>query len=84
MRWQPVWTERAIKDADRLDARVRERIVAAVERHAATEQGDVMRLQGRDREWRLRVGDRRVLFAYRHEDGTLLILRILPRGRAYR
>ena len=58
--------------------------MTAVERHAATEQGDVVRLQGRDREWRLRVGDWRVLFAYQHEDGTLLILRILPRERAYR
>ena len=84
MSWRPVWTEQALKDAERLDARVRERVVAAVERHAANEHGDVKRLRGREREWRLRVGDWRVLFAYDHDAGLLLVLRVLPPARAYR
>lgn len=83
MIWQPIWTEQALKDVERLDAQHRERVVAAVERHASTESGDVKRLQGREREWRLRVGKWRVLFAYDREAGTLLILRVPPRALAY-
>lgn len=41
-----------------------------------------MPLKGRD-EWRLRVGDWRVIFARDSDAKTLTILRILPRGRAY-
>ncbi len=34
-------------------------------------------------EWRLRVGDLRVRFAYVEEDDVILVLRVLPRGKAY-
>jgi mRNA interferase RelE/StbE len=82
--WTLEWTERALKDLARLDKRTRERIVAAVERLAATGEGDVRRLHGRDRDlYRLRVGEWRVLFTVL--DGlVLLVLRVLPRGSAYR
>lgn len=39
---------------------------------------------GRDDEWRLRVGDWRVRFTRNSDTRTVLILRVLPRGRAYR
>lgn len=78
---QVEWTERALKDAARLDRRQRERIIAAIDRLAVTGQGDSKRLQGREHEWRLRVGNWRIRFEYR--DGTLVILRVLPRGSAY-
>lgn len=45
--------------------------------------GDVTRLKGRH-EWRLRVGDWRVLFRRDAEVQTIEVLRVLPRGRAYR
>lgn len=34
-------------------------------------------------EWRLRVGDVRVRFAYIPDDDVILVLRVLPRGKAY-
>ena len=44
--------------------------------------GDVVKLAGGE-EWRLRVGDWRVRFA-RDDSGTIIVTRVLPRGRVYR
>lgn len=64
MTLQVCWTDRALKDAARLDRRTRERIVAALERLAASRQGNIRRLQETKSEiLRLRVGDWRVLFS---------------------
>jgi mRNA-degrading endonuclease RelE of RelBE toxin-antitoxin system len=63
VRWRVVWTERALKEADRLDPKVRQRIVAALDRYAADEHGDVVRLEAVEPpEWRLRVGTWRIRF----------------------
>jgi mRNA interferase RelE/StbE len=45
--------------------------------------GDVTRLSGTD-EWRFRVGDWRVRFQRDDAARVIYVLRILPRGRAYR
>ena len=45
--------------------------------------GDVRRLQGRD-EWRLRVGEWRVVFTIKTDVKTILVLTVAPRGRAYK
>lgn len=44
--------------------------------------GDVRRLS-RD-EWRLRVGDWRIRFGRDEDARVIVVLRVLPRGRAYR
>ncbi len=76
------WSSRARKDFDALDRVVSQRVEAAIERFAGGD-GDVRRLTGVEPPlFRLRVGDWRVLF--RSEDETILILRILPRDKAYR
>jgi mRNA-degrading endonuclease RelE of RelBE toxin-antitoxin system len=79
-----IWTEHALEDAERLDVRTRERIVAAIDRLATTGHGDLNRLHGRDREFRLRVGDWRVLLTLDPDTGNIVILRVLRRDRAYR
>jgi mRNA interferase RelE/StbE len=79
-----VWTERSVDDLKNLDVKTRDRILRAVERLAATGQGDVRRLEGPEREWRLRVGDWRVRFTHDFDQQTVTVLRVLPRGRAYR
>jgi hypothetical protein len=56
---------------------MRERIRRAIARFANTGQGDVTRLQGDEREWRLR-------FTLTSDDQTLIVFRALPRGQAYR
>jgi mRNA interferase RelE/StbE len=45
--------------------------------------GDVRKLAGTD-EWRLRVGEWRVRFERDPAQRVLYVLRVLPRGRAYR
>ncbi|MCA1670453.1 MAG: type II toxin-antitoxin system RelE/ParE family toxin, partial [Thermomicrobia bacterium] len=46
--------------------------------------GDVRKLQGEKDVWRLRVGDWRVRLLINGATRTIVISRILPRGRAYR
>jgi mRNA interferase RelE/StbE len=63
---------------------VRRRVYDALERLVGDQPtGDVIRLKGSD-EWRLRVGDWRVLFRRDPAARVILVLRVLPRGRAYR
>ena len=53
--------------------------------NAVNEHGDVLRLEAVEPpEWRLRVGALRVRFGRDTKEKTLLILRILPRDKAYR
>jgi len=81
------WRERALDDvaaAARQDRRAAARIVAAVARLAEHNAGDVKKLAGGSGEYRLRVGDRRVLFTFEDDGRTLLLLRVLNRRDAYR
>jgi mRNA interferase RelE/StbE len=82
MTWTVVLTVSAQWDLRRLDRPVATRILDALAQLADTGQGNVTRLQGVSDEWRLRVGDWRV--RYDHTTRTLVVLRILPRGQAYR
>jgi mRNA interferase RelE/StbE len=78
-----VFSDRAQRDLRRLDRQVAQRVIAALDRLcSAPPVGDVVKLTGSD-EWRLRVGDWRVRFA-RDDTGTIIVTRVLPRGRAYR
>lgn len=56
----------------------------AVARFAENGQGSVIKLASSDDEWRLRVGDWRVRFVYDFQTEVIRVLRVLPRGRAYR
>lgn len=80
-RW--AFTGRGRRDFRRLDRQVQRRIVDALDRLVGDPpQGDVVHLTGSDGESRLRVGDWRVRFV--REGGVVYVLRVLPRGRAYR
>lgn len=59
------------------------RIVEALDLVGDPPAGDVVKLTGSDDEWRLRVGDWRVRFT-RDDEQLVHVLRVLPRGRAYR
>jgi mRNA interferase RelE/StbE len=82
--WRVEITPPARRDLRRLDAPVRRRVLDALDRLVGDPPtGDVVKLQGRD-EHRLRVGDWRVLIRLDHEQFAIHVLRMLPRGRAYR
>ena len=83
MIWTVVWARSAERDLRRLDASNERRIHAAVGRFAESGQGNVKRLVGRDAEWRLRVGDWRVIFTIDHRARTVQVLRVRHRSAAY-
>lgn len=72
----------AEKDLARLDAKTQQRVIAALERFAETNQGDIKLLRGRDREFRLRVGKWRVFFRMPAAD-VIEVGGIDNRGEAY-
>ena len=84
MTWLVPFTPRAQRDIRRLDRQTAHHILRALTRLADAGQGDVVRLRNQVGERRLRVGDRRVRFRYNAEAGKIEVLRVLPRGRAYR
>ncbi len=78
------WTRSAAADVERLNRTMQQRVRQAVYRMVELGYGDVKRLQGRADEWRLRVGQWRVRFTRDQASGAVRILRVLPRGGAYR
>jgi mRNA interferase RelE/StbE len=83
--WRVELTRSAERDLRRLDPPVRRRVVAALDGlNAQPPRGDISRLAGPAQEWRLRVGDWRVRFTRAQASRTVYVLRVLPRGRAYR
>lgn len=79
-----VFSARAGRDFKRLDPPVQRRIVGALDRLTGDPPaGDVVKLANTD-EWRLRVGDWRIRFERDAETGVVHVIRVLPRGRAYR
>jgi mRNA-degrading endonuclease RelE of RelBE toxin-antitoxin system len=81
--WRIQWTPRAQRDLRHLDSQPAERVRRAIRRFASTGQGDVTRLTNSS-ELRLRVGDWRVRFELHPESHSMIVLHVLPRGRAYR
>jgi len=80
-----LWTARARKSLERLDAGTRARISERVEQLAASGSGDVKRLVAVEPpEYRLRVGDWRVRFEMESQPGVVVILEVLHRREAYR
>lgn len=77
-------SHRAQHDIEQLDPQVARRITDGLRRFAETGQGEVTRLQGRTPpEWRLRVGDWRIIFS-QWTPASLVVIRVLHRREAYR
>lgn len=74
----------AERDLFRLDPNDRERVEAALDRLALTGLGDVRSLVDVPGEYRLRVGSIRIRYSVDRASSTIIVLRVLPRGRAYR
>ena len=84
--WQLEIAPAARRDIKRLDKPVQARVIDVLEGlRTEPAQGDIKRLTGiHPPEWRLRVGDWRVRFERDHDARIVRVLRVLPRGRAYR
>jgi mRNA-degrading endonuclease RelE of RelBE toxin-antitoxin system len=77
-------TPRARRDLRNLDPPVRKRVREALERLVEDPaEAQLVRLQGSE-DLRPRVGDWRVRLRLDPATRTIVVLRVLPRGRAYR
>ena len=76
------WSEAARADIRGLDRTIAMRILHSLDEYLATGQGDVVRLVGRDAEFRLRVGNQRVCFT--KEGEVIHIHWVRHRSVAYR
>lgn len=82
MTYQIEFTPRAVKDLQQLPSMQRQRIMTRIEALEDGLSGDVKRLTDFTPEYRLRVGDYRVLFEV--ESSNVVIYRILHRKDAYK
>jgi mRNA interferase RelE/StbE len=73
---------RAVRDIERLPSRIQTQVLARIEKMSNDLKGDVKRLTNFTPEYRLRVGDYRVLFEIEKE--TIVIYRIRHRREVYR
>lgn len=69
----------AAKHIGKLDKTTKRRIKEAIEKLPS---GDIKKLKGYKDDYRLRVGDLRVLYSV--EDDIIIIKDVLPRGQAYK
>jgi mRNA interferase RelE/StbE len=82
MRYDVRFKPRVVKDIESLPSRIQGRVLARIEEMSDDLKGDVKRLTNFTPEYRLRVGDFRVLFEIEGE--TIIIYRIRHRREAYR
>jgi mRNA interferase RelE/StbE len=82
MKYDVRFKPRAVKDIEGLPSRIEGRVLARIEEMRDDLKGDVKRLTNFTPEYRLRVGDFRVLFEIEGE--TIIIYRVRHRREAYR
>jgi len=72
---------RALRDLRRLDKHLSKRIIDRIEVMSSDFRGDIKKLTDHSPEYRLRVGEFRVLFDI--EDSAIIVQRIVNRREAY-
>ena len=82
MEFEIEFKPKAIKDLDSLHTDIAKRVVEKVARLSHNLEGDVKRLTNFTPEYRLRVGDYRVLFEL--EGSRLVVYRVRHRREVYR
>jgi mRNA interferase RelE/StbE len=77
-------SRQARRDLDKAPAHVRARARAAIDRLAVDPRPPgSLKLKGKERTWRVRVGEWRVLYEIHDEKLFVLVVRVPPRGSAY-
>lgn len=81
--WRVELARAAQRDLRRLDPPIRKRVVSALRDLADGDASARTRKLSGSEQWRMRVGDWRVRFERNVETRTIVVVRVLPRGRAY-
>ena len=74
-----IYSKTAVKSIRNLDQRVKGRVKSGIEK---IPDGDIQKIQGHSRLYRLRVGDYRVLFEMTADE--IYVDDVLPRGQVYK
>jgi len=82
MKYDIQFKPRAVKDIERLSSRMQLQILKVIEAMSNDLKGDVKRLTNYTPEYRLRVGNYRVLFEI--ENNGIVVYRVRHRREAYR
>jgi mRNA interferase RelE/StbE len=77
---QFIYSKQAVKVLNSLDGPTKLRLRRGIE---SIPKGDILPLKGSDGDFRLRVGDWRILFTYEASD-IVRIKKIAPRGEVYK
>jgi mRNA interferase RelE/StbE len=81
MRYQLEFKPKAVKDLQTIPRKMQQRVLDKIELLQENLQGDIKKLTNFTPEYRLRVGDYRVLFEI--EQQTIIIYRIRHRKKSY-
>lgn len=73
------YTRESIKQIKNLDKFMKQRVKHAIEK---LPEGDIKKLKGFKNDYRLRVGDYRILFS--SAEGQIIVKAVLPRGKVYK
>jgi mRNA interferase RelE/StbE len=80
-----VLSKRADKDLLSMEQKDRQRVQEAIDRLLlGIGTANVVKIKTREEQWRLRVGDWRILFEIDNAEGLILVHRIMHRREAYR
>jgi len=82
MRYSVQFKPHAIKDLESLDSKIQLRVIKKIEEMSHDLKGDVRHLTDSTPEFRLRIGDYRVLFEI--EGALIIVYRVRNRREAYR
>jgi mRNA interferase RelE/StbE len=78
-----IWSDESQANLSRLDRAVARRVAESTLRFGETSYGDVKKLKGKVAQYRLRVGDYRVIFAIDDGRNEIVVLRIGHRREIY-
>jgi mRNA interferase RelE/StbE len=82
MKYEVRFKPRAVKDIQKLSSRIQTKIIKDIEIMGNDLTGDVKRLTNFTPEYRLRIGDYRVLFEI--ENDSIIVYRVRHRREVYR
>ncbi len=80
--WSLSFTARAQKDLRKADKVIRQRVIDALDRLVAGDPSvDIRKLASRKDQWRLRVGNWRVIYSQDSNARLYVVIRVLPRDK---
>jgi mRNA interferase RelE/StbE len=82
MKYDVQFKPRAVKDIEKLSSQLQTKVIKGIEIMSDDLKGDVKRLTNFSPEYRLRVGDYRVLFEI--ENKSIIVYRVRHRREVYR